>query len=48
MGTDPLPEKAKSDDFNLKKALWAENDKEILDKAEDPLYAIPTEADGAV
>ena len=29
MGTDPLPAKARSDDFNLKKALWAENDKEI-------------------
>ena len=35
MGTDPLPAKARSDDFKLKKALWAENDKEIradLDK----------------
>ena len=35
MGTDPLPEKARSDDFKLRKALWAENDREIqieLDK----------------
>ena len=29
MGTDPIPAKARSDDFKFKKALWAENDKEI-------------------
>ena len=29
MGTDPTPAKARADDFKLKKALWAENDKEI-------------------
>ena len=29
MGTDPIPAKARSDDFKLKQALWAENDKEI-------------------
>ena len=29
MGTDPIPAKARTDEFNLKKALWAENDKEI-------------------
>ena len=29
MGTDPLPEKARSDNFKLKKALRAENDEEI-------------------
>ena len=28
-GTDPIPGNAKADDFKLKKALWAENDKEI-------------------
>ena len=35
MGTDPIPAKARSDDFKLKQALWAENEKEIqieLDK----------------
>ena len=35
MGTDPTPANARADDFKLKKALWAENDKEIrleLDK----------------
>ena len=34
-GTDPILAGAKSDDFKLKKGLWAENDKEIrasLDK----------------
>ena len=37
MGTDPTPANARADDFKLKKALWAENDKEIrleLDKRE--------------
>ena len=37
LGTDPIPAKARSDDFKLKQALWAENDKEIrleLDKKE--------------
>ena len=29
MGTDPLPEKARSDDFKPKKALRAENDKDL-------------------
>ena len=29
MGTDPNSAKARTDEFNLKKALWAENDKEI-------------------
>ena len=28
-GTDPIPAKARTDEFNLKKGLWAENDKEI-------------------
>ena len=28
-GTDPIPARAKSDEYNLKKGLWAENDKEI-------------------
>ena len=28
-GTDPIPANARADDFKLKKALWAENDKEI-------------------
>ena len=37
MGTEPIPAKARSDDFKIKQALWAENDKEIrmeLDKKE--------------
>ena len=29
MGTDPIPANARADNFKLKKALWAENDKEI-------------------
>ena len=29
MGTDPSQAKARTDEFNLKKALWAENYKEI-------------------
>ena len=29
MGTDPIPAKARSNEFNLKKALWPENNKEI-------------------
>ena len=28
-GTDPVPERASSDDFKLKKGLWRENDKDI-------------------
>ena len=28
-GTDPIPEKARADDFKLKQALWRENDKDI-------------------
>ena len=28
-GTDPIPAKARTDEFNLKKGLWAENNKEI-------------------
>ena len=37
MGTDPTPANARADNFKLKQALWAENDKEIrleLDKKE--------------
>ena len=36
-GDDPIPAKARADVFKQKKALWAENDKEIrleLDKKE--------------
>ena len=29
MGTDPITERASSDDFKLKKGLWRENDKDI-------------------
>ena len=29
MGTDPIPAKARTDEFNLKNAICAENDKEI-------------------
>ena len=29
MGTDPIPERANSDDFKLKKEIWRENDKDI-------------------
>ena len=29
MGTDPVPERARLDEFKMKKGLWAENDKDI-------------------
>ena len=29
MGKDPIPAKARADDLKLKKALWAENNKDI-------------------
>ena len=29
MGTDPIPERASSDNFKLKQGLWRENDKDI-------------------
>ena len=28
-GTDPIPEKARADDFKLKQGLWRANDKKI-------------------
>ena len=28
MGTDPIPERARADDFKFKKGLWRENDKD--------------------
>ena len=29
MGTDPVPERARLDEFKLKQGLWGENDKDI-------------------
>ena len=35
MGTDPIPERASSDDFKLKKGLWRENDKDIRQEKDE-------------